>query len=239
MSFSNWDAVKEQCSQLISHVQHDLTTTVSASIAIGVTFHGFRIKGAEQVEREKPIFSLTKNISAMPTIGGIVSTQILAERCIRGFIEGSCPSEVASVISLGVTSLVSAPLLKGFSGQSLDEGFIESMKRLTIKETGAIFMREMSFLAAVRLSEPLSTHMREKYGDTKFVEQGSVFGGAVVSSVVGHPFDTIVARLQSNMPIDVIKNPRQLMLGLTARTYSIGAFTLIYYNTKKYLEYTE
>ncbi len=216
-----------------------LTSPVAASIAVIPVFYGFVAKSALQTNSPLPTFKATKvlinGLKASPTIGCVIGLQIFSQDVLEKlFTPALTEKKHSSFItmttsSVGVAFLSVIPLAV-FNGQSLNQSIIKTIRLLSLKQAAAIVTRETSFLFSLRVSGPIGQLMKEKMEDNSFIESSSIFATGVIGSLVGHPADTALTRLQKEMQLQGI---RQLMKGSGTKAITIGVFTLIYQKTKK------
>lgn len=227
-SVENSQASKSVWSSLTPY----LIPPAAAGAAVIPIFYGFMAKSALQKGQEMPHFNfrgvVTGGFKASPTVGAIVGIQMVAQNAIEQGINKILPegeSKAASmVLSALIVGAISAPPLAVLNGQSMGYSPIESLKKLTIKQTGAIVGRETSFLFAIRISDPVSEAMRKQFGDHKGVVFSAAFMSGVIGSLVGHPADTALTCWQAGIKVQA----RHLMCGATIRAGTVGAFSVIY-----------
>ncbi|MBS3904359.1 MAG: hypothetical protein KGZ39_03430 [Simkania sp.] len=220
-----------------------LIPPAAASAAIVPVFYGFIAKSALQVGApipKMPIIEVLKGgFKAAPTIGAIVGTQIAVQKAVEKVLaKGSHgDQETASSARILASSMIvggaSAPALAVFNGQTMGRSIVESLKKLTAKQAGAIVVRETSFLFSLRISDPLGRAMKQVGGDNKAVEYGAAFTSGAIGSVIGHPADTALTLWQRNIQIDSF---RSLMRGSPVKAVAVGGFAVCYKFIKEKLE---
>ncbi len=213
----------------------------SASIAIIPVYFGLMSKTAKQLGAPLPIFNkqvIINSFKAAPTAGAIVGTQMITINLLEKRIEKESSNFKSIALSTIITGLASVPPYIIFQGQTMGKSALEIMKFYkfninSLKQTGAIMARETSFLLAIRISDLTGNLMQKLYGKNRAVEFGSTFASGFIASVLGHPADTILARLISGMQTKTLS---QSMQGVMLRALSIGGFTVCYKVLKNNLE---
>ncbi len=216
----------------------------AASAAIVPVFYGFIAKSAQQTGNKIPDMSikeaLKEGFKTAPTVGLIVGTQMVVQNLVEKFLmklsngtkdqsSGFLPMLVSSMI----VGMLSAPPLAVFNGQSMGMKPLQSLKRLSAKQTGAIVARETSFLFSLRVSGPVSELMKRRCGENKAVEYSSAFVSGAIGSLIGHPADTALTCWQKNMKVDTF---RQAMRGGPIKAMTVGGFSVCYKIAKELLE---
>ncbi len=211
-----------------------VTPPLAASIAICPVFYLLMVKSAQQVQEPIPKFNwsaVKTGFRAAPTIGMTIGIQMFAQERIEKIVMNITGNQDAKgmtsmMISSAMVGLISAPTLAIFNGQTIKgRTSIESLKQLTAKQVIAIVTRETSFLLALRISDPASEAMQSITGDNLLSKYGSIFMTGVVSSMIGHPADTVLTLWQKNMPVI---SCRQLMRGSITKAVAVGGFSILY-----------
>ncbi len=212
-----------------------LIPPAAASAAIIPVFYGFMGKSALQKGLEMPRFNfkeaVIKGVKASPILAIQVVAQTAIEQGIGKYFPAGESKTSSMVLSALIVGAISAPSLAVFNGQSMGYSWKESMKKLTVKQTGAIVARETSFLFAIRISDPVSDAMKEHFGDNKAVGYSSAFITGAIGSLVGHPADTILTCGQAGIKVQA----RHLLRGATVRAGTVGALSVIYKFVKESL----
>lgn len=223
-----------------------VTPLFAASAAIVPVFYGFVVKSARQLGNPIPRMSLLESLKgglkAAPTIGAVVGTQMVVQMLVEKAIlkmnrTGNDQKKTVdfTTMLLGsmVVGIVSAPALAVFNGQTMKQTPQASLKSLSVKQTGAILLRETSFLFSLRVSDPLSNAMNRHLGEGKAVEFGSAFVSGAIGSVIGHPADTALTLWQRKIKIEKL---RHLMRGAPAKALAVGGFSVGYKVVNNLLE---
>jgi hypothetical protein len=237
-----WHSLRNMWLSTAPYVVPTGISAFAASSAIVIPFYGFMAKTDKQLGKPIPPWSrlaLVKGIKAAPTIGVTVATQIATQKVFEELFKksleeknqkfGGFVSMVGSALAVGA---ISAPTLAAFNAQTAGRGVLESLRGLSIKQTGAIMTREASFLLSVRISDPLGEKMRQLIGDNKGVEYASTFASGAIGSVIGHPADTALTMWQEGLKIQSL---RQLMRGGSIKAGACGFFTVGYKAVKELL----
>lgn len=192
-----------------------LVPPAAASAAIVPCFFGFVAKSALQLDQPVPRMSakeaLWKGCKAAPTIGTIVGTQLVSQNVLEAAMShfsgktGEKSSFEQMVLSSALVGAVSAPALAVFNGQTRGFSARESLRKLSPKQVGAIVTRETSFLFSLRISDALSAHMKNQFGESQAIDFSCAFLSGAVGSVVGHPADTALTRWQENLEVVSLK----------------------------------
>jgi hypothetical protein len=212
----------------------------AASAAIIPVFYGFKAKSAlqlgDKIPRLAPIIMLKEGCMAAPTIGFIVGTQLVAQRLFEKILaqgENKQPSFSTMILSSMLVGGISAPALAVFNGQTMGRSILESLKALTLKQTGAIVSRETSFLFSLRISEPISETLKSQLGDHQAVKLTALFASGAIGSLVGHPADTALTLWQKEKKVTSL---RQTMNGAAVKAITVGLFAIAYHSAKEQLE---
>lgn len=130
-----------------------LAPPISAMGAIVLPYRFFVQKSAQQLGRPIPRISFLEGIAGglrtAPMIGFIVGTQMIAQEAIEKMIGGDKdhPSFFKMFASSALVGLISAPSLAAFNGLTLKQTVMDSVRRLSARQTGAIVARETSFFS--------------------------------------------------------------------------------------------
>lgn len=214
---------------------------VAAGASIIPVFRGFIAKSAQQLGEPVPRFSILRGlwegVKAAPTIGMVVGTQLIIQdiaekKLFKPPAEDEQPSLAMMVASSIFVGTLSAPGLAIFNGQSMGRSFKQSLKDLSWKQTAAIVARETSFLLSIRISDPVSEYMKEKFGDKAVVIYGSTFLSAAFGSLIGHPADTALTCWQKGIKLNSFSHA---MKGGPAKGLAVGSFAVIYKVAKEAL----
>ena len=204
---------------------------VAAGISIVGAYPGFAKKTALQLERPVPKVNVAlfkSAIKAAPSLGAAVGAQMIGQKVVEDLVKsGDAQANTTEMVtSSALVGGLSAYPLSVFNAQTAGKSLRESVQPPKMRVLGAITGREINFLTSVRLSEPVSKQMREKYGDNIFVDQVSKFGTGVLGSLAGHPGDTAATCWQNNVSIN--GGLRQLARGSATRAIASGGFSVGY-----------
>lgn len=213
----------------------------SPPIAIGVAvfpvFYGLQVKSALQKRVEIPSLSLRAVVKGASQAAPILATQVVmqmliehglrasAQRC--GVSEETTQNFAFTLGSSMVVGAASVAPLVAVNGKTMTPPLSvrESIESLTWSKGRAIIGRETCFFTGVSASGPFSRHVQEHFGESQPVKYGAAFMAGASGSFFGHTFDTRLTCLQAEVKIE---NFYQLMRGCVVRTFSGGAFTVIY-----------
>lgn len=211
---------------------------IAAGIAIIPVFYGFIAKSALQIG--EPTSKITakqaihKGFKAAPTIGIIVGTQML----VQSIAENTLTKKVNThnkqaghlhiLTSSILTGILSAPAYAVFNGQTLGISIAQSLKTLSLKQTVAIVTRESSFLFSLRISDHVSTYLKDKE-DNKITANCAVFITGAVGGIIGHPADTALTLWQIGLKVERLS---LLSRGILTRALAVGGFSVLYKTTK-------
>ncbi|MBA2728620.1 MAG: hypothetical protein H0U49_10670 [Parachlamydiaceae bacterium] len=173
-----------------------------------------------------------------PALGVIVGIQMFAKRAFENsskeyFEQKGTSSYIFEFISSSVGAIASIYPLAGINAMFGGKSFFKSMKNLTLKQAGATFVRETTFVLSLSLSEPLMEKMKSIYGDNQKVEYASAAASGAFGSICGHPFDTILTCEQEGKKVVSFKH---LSRGLFPRAISIATFAMCYHYMQKMLK---
>lgn len=199
---------------------------IAAGLGIVPAYPFFARKSAKQTEQPMPKVTLREAVGAVPKIAAIVGTQMVAqqqiEQLMNSYAEGHPFSKmVGSSVLVGG---ISVPALAIFNGHTLGWSVKKSLKALNRKQTGAILVRETSFLVSIRVNDPLCAWLKSQFGDNKTVEIAGAFFTGAVGSLIGHPADTALTRWQKGMKVQ----SKDLMRGGGYKAVGVGFFTICY-----------
>ncbi|ADI37923.1 putative membrane protein [Waddlia chondrophila 2032/99] len=214
---------------------------VSAGASIIPVFRGFIIKSAQQLGKPAPRMTvfrgLWEGLRASPTIGAVIGAQLVIQeiaekKLFTPPIEGQQPSLLSMLVSSAFVGTLSAPGLAVFNGQSMGKSLMQSLKGLSLLQTAAIVARETCFLLSIRISDPVSNHMKNKFGDHPSVIYGSTFFSAAFGSLISHPADTALTCWQKGIQVN---NLSHAMKGGPVKALAVGSFAVAYKITKEAL----
>lgn len=233
MSISPTAALNEQPKENLWYtVPRNVT---SAGMAILPVYRWFVHKTARQLEKDiLPMSaknSFKEGAKAAPKIGAVIGIQMFAQNKFEPYVERYLKKKdiklsfAPAFFSSAVVGAISAPALAVFNGQTMGKTVMQSLRGFTTKQWAAIVTREISFVGAMAVNDPMTKMAKKHFGDNKMVEYGTTFGSSAIVALIGHPADTAFTRWQNEMPI---KNMRQLMLGAPHRVLAVGVFSVGY-----------
>lgn len=219
-----------------------IINTASASIAIIPAFYGFQVKSDQQLGKPSPKPSYEKTflggVKAAPTIGIIINTQMFAQETIENLLFNKEKQGNAGFFPMFVSSVfvgaLSAHPLAAFNAQTSGKSPLEAVKQLSLKETGAITVREGGFLLSFKINEYIGKQMKNTFGDNQATEYGATFISGAMGSLCGHPADTALTRWQNRMPV----SPKVLVKGALPKAGAVGIFAVCYKGMKNILDIT-
>jgi len=207
------------------------TPPLSAMGAIVLPYRFFVVKSAQQLGKPIPRIPILEGIvggfRAAPTLGFTVGLQMVAQGVVEKWIrrgEGQ-PSFFEMFSSSALVGLISAPPLAAFNGLTMGRTIAQSIRGLSVRQTGAIVTRETSFLFALRINTPLGERMKLYFGENRTVEIVSAFMSGAIGSMIGHPADTALTLWQRGI---AITSTGQLMRGGPAKAAAVGLFSIGY-----------
>ncbi len=206
----------------------------SATVAIVPVFYGLIAKSAKQKGSPTPLMKVRDlfqlSLKAAPSVGALVGSQIVAQSYVEKWIEEARGAKdlTSMATAAALVGTLTAPFSAIFNGITLKQSLSHSMRSMSGAQVLAITVRETSFLAAIRISKPLSQELKEQMGEKKSTEIISSFVSGAIGSVIGHPADTYLTRLQCNLQISA----RDLMRGSMIKAASVGCFTILYNEAK-------
>ncbi len=205
-----------------------------AGAAIIPPYYLFMAKSDLQLGNVMPKFRprqvISSGVKAAPVIGGIVGTQMIAQKGFevlwnRYVGKRDAPTFTSMLMSSLAVGTISVVPLAWFNGLTMGLSLPQVLRALTWKQSGAILVRETSFLGAIRISDPVSNEMKRKFGDNHLVDVISYFISGFFGSIVGHPADTALTRWQKGLKVEF---GRQLLKGAGTKAFAAGTFTLLY-----------
>lgn len=212
---------------------------VAAGASIIPLFSGFMVKSAQQQYKPMPRVSFIEGLAAgfraAPTIGSIIGAQLIIQDLVekRMFTppqQGELPTLSSMVRSSAIVGALSAPGLAIFNGQSMGKSAIQSLRGLSLLQIAAIVSRETTFLLSMRISDPASDYMKERFGDSPAVVYGSAFASGAFGSFISQPADTALTCWQNGMRVT---NLSHAMRGGPVKALTVGTFAVLYKFTKE------
>lgn len=206
---------------------------LSLGLSIIPTFYGYGLKTAQQLGQP---FTMTylqackAGMKASPILGGNVGAQLITQNAVEKFfsIEENNPTPLdysKMFASSFIVAGASSPFLAIFNGRTLGWTVGESLRRFTIHQAGTIVARETFFLGSLRISEPVSLFVQERFGEHQFIGISASFATGAFGSLLGHPTDTLLTLWQKNIKP---RNFSHLMQGSIARTSAGGTLFVLY-----------
>lgn len=211
---------------------------VAASGAIVPVFRDLIIKSAQQRGEAIPSITISeglkKGLRSAPTVGVIVGTQMVIQQQVEKVLMGDSKSSSfsSSLLSSAIVGAASAPVLAVFNGQTMGKSMWESIRNFTPRQGGAIAAQETAFVAGISAADKLSTKMKQKLGDNKFVDYAAAFFAGAAGSIAGHPANTALTRGQSGMKLESFG---QSLWGVARKARAVGCFSVLYKFAKENL----
>jgi len=174
---------------------------------------------------------IKEGVKAAPTVGAIVGSQMILQTLFESMVVGKEQKATMGqkLLTSAIVGAVSSPVLAVFNGKTMGWTIKESLKRMTLKQVGAITGQETGFVAGVALAEPIVAWVKEKVGPYKVIEGAAAFSAGALGGLAGHAGNTALTRWQKGLTVEV----SQLMWGSPRRTAFCGLFSLTYYGLKK------
>lgn len=223
---------KQNLSHYWSKIAPYVVPPLAASIAIVPAFPDMIAKSALQKGLPLPsitvLESLKIGVTAAPTVGAIVGTQMLIQRTFEEKLLGGKsekPSFLTTLASSAIVGTISAPVLAIFNGQTMGRSWKESLRLFSLKQGGAIALQETAFVCGLSVADWLADVMKRSVGDNKGVEYAAAFLAGAAGSLAGHPANTALTRLQSNQTFSLTQHS---MLGAARKARAVGCFAVIY-----------
>jgi hypothetical protein len=229
---------------------------IAAGLAIIPPFKGLIKKSALQkgvVSNITTLNALKEGVKTAPIVGAIVGTQMVLQNLIQNILEKprkECKVTIVSSFGNGVISfgnpvglkstmlssfcvgVISSPILAIFNGKTLGYTILDSCKRISAKQCGAIAIQETAFVGGLAASDLVAAKMKEKLGNNIVVKYAAVFLAGYMGSMAGHPANTALTRWQSGLPTPTL---RQLMWGSATKARAVGIFAVLYHVMKENL----
>lgn len=188
-------------------------------------------------------------------VGTQMVAQNLVEKTLHDKSKPNTPPSFSMMLaSSAIVAGVSAPLLAVFNGQtmarndqemsrhdksisrqnqiaarkaweSMAQNAWETLRKLTLRQSGAIVVQETSFLFSARVTGPLNDALKDHFGDTTAVRYGSPFLSGMIGAFCNHPANTALTLWQKNQKVVSLK---QLMQGSPVRAVTVGGFMVCY-----------
>lgn len=168
---------------------------------------------------------------SMPNTAATLTVQLYSEEKIKELIQhyfqvknpvaisicGSlfgalCASPLYDIMNRQMQGEHSALAVKGFLRNSYNFRYIVG--------------REFFFLGSLQASSPLSAEVKKYFGENMFTKNISYFISGALGSIAGHPFDTILTRQQSGLPLKL----EFLFIGCKSKAIGIGCFAVLFKN---------
>ena len=162
-----------------------------------------------------------------PKVGAIIGVQMGLQKVVeKGIGEHVNPEGLTGkLVSSGIVGIASSPFLAVFNGGAANLSTLESIKRLSFKQCGALAVQETAFVGGLSAADLLAQQMKLKFGDNKAVEYSAAFISGAGGSLTGHFANTAVTRWQNELPVESF---RQLWWGAFRKGRAIAFFSLFY-----------
>jgi hypothetical protein len=211
-----------------------LAPYMSPSVAAFVSYFPvswlLSIKNRKQLELLPESLSfkthVVRSFKTSRLVFGIVGLQMASQHVIEKSLDRLLGqnTKTAMLISLALVSAASAPSLSVLNSTLSGLSFAEATTRLSKPQLGAIWIREMGFLGVLAGSDRVVAYTKEYLPGAGSEYIVAACSGAVGSLIV-HPFDTAVTRLQEQKPIGFA---RYMMNGAATRAVAIALFSMLY-----------
>lgn len=207
-----------------------VTPPVAAGMSIVPVFGDMIAKSAQQLNKPVPklsiVSALKEGCRVAPTVGAIVGTQMVLQQQIeRQLNEGGEGDLKTKLVSSATVGALSSPVLAVFNGQSLGWGVLQSIRRFTPKQAGAITAQETAFVLGLSAADEVASVMKSHFGEHRAVDDGAAFISGAMGSLAGHPANTALTRWQQGLAVDSF---RQSMWGAMRKARCVGCFALLY-----------
>lgn len=220
---------------LLPEVRPVLVQSMVASIAIVPCFPGLIAKNALQLEQPVPRLKPGKLLKmagkSAPTAGIIIALQLTSEGWANNYMKersGKKNEKLSlgqTIVSSAFSGLVAAPALAVLNGQASGMSVVEAIRTVSRRQIVLLVTRETSFVASLKLSVPLSIYMKDRLGESRATDFACGAVSGATASVLGHPADTAVTRLQKGLRIVHV---RQYMNGGAVKATTMAVFTGLY-----------
>jgi hypothetical protein len=199
---------------------------IAAGVATIPTYFPLETKTALQLGLKPRPFcfgkSLFEGLKAAPTMGSVIGAQLSAQKLLENQL-----NETPTIQDIALSSIVvggaSTPFWAILNGQTMGWSSKKSLKELTFKQTNAIIIREAIFLFSLKVSTPLNKTLKDRFGESKLVEYGTIFSTMAIGSFLSHPADTLLTLSQAGKPIEV----KKLMKGSGITAIALGVFGVL------------
>lgn len=214
---------------------------VAASVAIVPVYYD--MAAVRFMQKGLPVPNMTRvqvlkgGVGAMPTVGGLVGTQMVLQKQVEKALVRTFPNffggdsnKAKGSLALASSTLVgalSSPFLAVYNGKTMMPPWSakESLSKFSLKQAGAIIVQETGFVAGLAAADVVSVPMKEVFGDNKAVEYFAAATSGALGSLAGHSGNTALTRWQSGMSVDSLK---QLRWGALRKARGTAVFALVY-----------
>lgn len=236
-----------QCAKNKGYYKEYVAPTVSAAVANVVSFYGFVAKSEIQSGSKKlpPIAfhnSIIRGLKSAPNIGCTNGAQLIFQSKIKHSFEylGITNDFACTALSSLVIGFFSIPALVVFSGHTIGQSPLTSLKSLSLPQANSILARESIFVFSLQITDTLSKFVQNNVSANTFVDYSSTFFSGAIGAAINHPFDTLLVRLQKKIPLvegaTFSSKAQTLYRGVAVRSVTLGVFACTYRACKEYLE---
>lgn len=172
-----------------------------------------------------------------PKVGAIIGIQMGLQKVVEKAIGERVNPErlTGKLLSSAVVGIISSPFLAVFNGGAAKLSTFESIRRLSVKQCGALAVQETAFVGGLTAADLLAQEMKLKFGDNKAVEYSAAVISGAGGSLAGHFANTAVTRWQNELQVEGF---RQLWWGAFRKARAIGIFSVLYKLAKDVLNPT-
>ena len=189
----------------------------------------------KEVEKNTFFEGMRGGLKLAPMAGFLVGAQMIMQELFEKTFakEGENSSLQSKAKSSFVVGTFSSPILAMFNGRTIGWTAKESWARFTPLQATAIAFQETLFVGGMSASSEVSKVMKKTLGDYSIIDYGAAFISGAAGSLLGHPANTILTRLQGGMEVKSLfqmktSSLQGLMRGGAFKARACGIFAVGY-----------
>ncbi len=223
-----------------NNVKQIATNSVAAGAAVIPPYYLFVVKSALQAGLPRPSMTLDNTviwpIKGAAIAGSVIGMQLSLTGVATRFLnKANITGVYADSISALSIAVLSVPALAADNGRTFGLTVVQSIKKLNIRQTNALVIRESTFLFGDPLGRLINDSMVRKFGDNNKTKYASTFLGGALVCFMGYPADTMLTRSQHGLDLVPL---HQSFKGIGYKATAIGLFYCFYQGFKSAMSST-
>lgn len=189
----------------------------------------------KEVEKKTFFEGMKGGLKLAPMAGLLIGVQMIMQEIFeKTFAERGKTSDLQSKAkSSFVVGTCSSPIVAMFNGRTMGWTAKECWGRFTPSQAIAIAIQETLFVGGISASSEVSKVMKKNLGDYSIIDYGSAFISGAAGSLLGHPANTVLTRLQNGMEVKSlfqmkISSLQGFMRGGAFKARACGIFSIGY-----------